>query len=278
MDTEMGGIHEVDFSDDASDDTTLPLSEKEKTILALYDRLLEIEVELALYRGRQALSIGKPHHRHSYPSGVPTNTMNPDENAVISQEDLQQAQQRLLEARASWTLRNDVVSSVMTVNPIIQSAHSGMDAGPIERYALDPLQFLPLSLCPCGWQTNTTQSDLLPHLQSRDETSSVLAKQHAQQQQVREELTRIQVEAIQTSRRNVELAATVLELAERAKKKEEGVEDEETRGEMERVEKEVKLSRQRWKVIKGTASAVVAGSGVDWVGDDELREMVLDGD
>lgn len=75
----------------------------------------------------------------------------------------------------------------------------------------------------------------------------------------------------------MELAATVLELAERAK--EEGnVEDEETKEEMERLETEVKMSRQRWKVIKGTASAIVAGSGVDWVGDDELREMVLDGD
>ncbi|RKU41662.1 hypothetical protein DL546_003530 [Coniochaeta pulveracea] len=232
MDTEMSDVPDVDIPDDASDDTALPLSEKEKTILELYDRLLEVEVELALYRARQALSV--------------------DENAAISQGDLKEAQQRLLEARASWTLRNDVVSSVMTANPIIESVHSGTEAGPIER-------------------------DLLPHLQSRDEISSTLAKQHKQQQEVREELTRTQVEAMQTSHRNVELAATVLELAERAK--EEGnVEDEETKEEMERLETEVKMSRQRWKVIKGTASAIVAGSGVDWVGDDELREMVLDGD
>lgn len=175
-------------------------------------------------------------------------------------------------------LRNDVVSSVMTVNPIIKSVHSGTDAGPIEWSVLNAARILTLSLCPWGSNTDTKPSDLLPHLQSRDEVSSTLANQHKEQQQVREELTRTQVEAIQTSRRNVELAATVLELAERAQKKEEGVEDGETKEEMQRLEKEVKMSRQRWKVIKGTASAIVAGSGVDWVGNDELREMVLDGD
>lgn len=45
---------------------------------------------------------------------------------------------------------------------------------------------------------------------------------------------------------------------------------------MARLQGELKASRQRWKVMKGTASAVVAGSGVDWARDDELREMVLD--
>lgn len=55
----MSDVPDVDIPDDASDDTALPLSEKEKTILELYDRLLEVEVELALYRARQALSVGK---------------------------------------------------------------------------------------------------------------------------------------------------------------------------------------------------------------------------
>jgi hypothetical protein len=57
MDTAMEDTTDVDPQDDAS--PTLPLSEKEKTILELYDRLLDIEVELALYRARQAYTIGK---------------------------------------------------------------------------------------------------------------------------------------------------------------------------------------------------------------------------
>jgi hypothetical protein len=46
--------------------------------------------------------------------------------------------------------------------------------------------------------------------------------------------------------------------------------------EMKTAEDEVKESRQKWKVINGTASAVIVGSGVDWVGDPELRDVVLD--
>lgn len=46
--------------------------------------------------------------------------------------------------------------------------------------------------------------------------------------------------------------------------------------EMKAAEDQVKESRQKWKVMKGTASAVIVGSGVDWVGNPELRDVVLD--
>lgn len=49
-------MEDLDSQLDASD--TLPLSDKEKTILELYDRLLDLEVELALYRARQAFTLG----------------------------------------------------------------------------------------------------------------------------------------------------------------------------------------------------------------------------
>lgn len=39
-------------------------------------------------------------------------------------------------------LRNDVVSSVMMVNPIIRSVHGGTEASPIERYALPSFVFI----------------------------------------------------------------------------------------------------------------------------------------
>lgn len=59
MDTQMGDGRETEPDDDASDvKISLPLSEKEKRILELYDRLLEVEVELALTRGRQDATIG----------------------------------------------------------------------------------------------------------------------------------------------------------------------------------------------------------------------------
>lgn len=52
--------------------------------------------------------------------------------------------------------------------------------------------------------------------------------------------------------------------------------DADSRQEMERLEGNVRLSKQRWRVIKGVAAGVVAGSGVDWAGDDELCDIVLD--
>lgn len=75
------------------------------------------------------------------------------------------------------------------------------------------------------------------------------------------------------------MAAEVLTLAHAAdQNKAESTDDPAVMEEMSRLEKELKTSRQRWKVMKGTASAVVAGSGIDWVKDAELRDIVLDPD
>lgn len=98
-----------------------------------------------------------------------------------------------------------------------------------------------------------------------------------EQQQINNDLRTAQVESIRVSRRNVGLAAEVLKLANAAdQNKAEAVDDPVTKEEIARLEKELKASRQKWKVMKGTASAVVAGSGVDWVKDPVLRDIVLD--
>lgn len=44
------------------------------------------------------------------------------------------AQNGLLEARANYRLRNDVVNAVMMANPILKAVHSSIEASPIERY------------------------------------------------------------------------------------------------------------------------------------------------
>lgn len=94
---------------------------------------------------------------------------------------------------------------------------------------------------------------------------------------VLDRITEVESESLRVSRKNVELASEVLRLAEEAnREKEDAIEDQHAKAEIERLERELKVSRQRWKVMKGTASAVIAGSGVDWASDAELREMVLD--
>lgn len=121
--------------------------------------------------------------------------------------------------------------------------------------------------------------DLLPHIEQRDAVSGAIATQDSEMQAIVDQLTEIQSESIRISRRNVDLASEVLQLAEAARQTSSGLTDNpEVRREISRLESEVKTSRQKWKVIKGTASAAVAGSGVDWVADPELRDMVLDPD
>lgn len=63
-----------------------------------------------------------------------------------SDEELQNAQNGLLEARAKYRLRNDAIESVMVANPILKAVHSGTQASPIERHVLPSRSFLTLFL------------------------------------------------------------------------------------------------------------------------------------
>lgn len=92
-----------------------------------------------------------------------------------------------------------------------------------------------------------------------------------------DKLTETEAESARLSRRNVELASELLGLAQETDRgKSEPMNDPATKLELERVEQEARTSRQRWRVMKGTASAIVAGSGVDWARDHALRDIVLD--
>ena len=124
----------------------------------------------------------------------------------------------------------------------------------------------------------TYSRDLLPLITDRDATSTTLASQNTKLHSLLSDLTDVESRSLRLSRENVALAERLLELA---KQTEQGraellPRDSEYAAEIARLEAEVKTSRQRWQVLKGTASAIVAGSGVDWASDAGLREMVLD--
>lgn len=92
-------------------------------------------------------------------------------------------------------------------------------------------------------------------------------------------MTKVQSETLRVSHRNVDLTSELLGLTEELKRKKEApLDDPRTQREVKRLEDELKSSRQRWRVVKGVASGVVAGSGVDWARDDALRDIVLDPD
>jgi hypothetical protein len=43
----------------------------------------------------------------------------------------------LLESRAKYVLRNEVIDAVVMANPILKAVHGGTEAAPVERF--DPL-------------------------------------------------------------------------------------------------------------------------------------------
>lgn len=114
-------------------------------------------------------------------------------------------------------------------------------------------------------------------MQERDETSISVAQHADSVTKLREDLTAVQVQSIRVCRQNMELTSELFALAEQAKqKKAVRVDDPRVQQEIEKLTREVKTSRQRWRVMKGVASGVVAGSGVDWAKDEDLRNIVLD--
>ncbi|KAI1137831.1 centromere protein H (CENP-H)-domain-containing protein [Hypoxylon sp. FL0543] len=211
----------------------LLLSDDERRILELHDRLQQLQLEIALLTAQK--------------------DYDPDRSPYAEDGSIEAVQKALLDSRSRYVLRDQVVQSVLAANPILQAVHNGTKASPIER-------------------------DLLPVLEQRDQSSSTLAHQSTELRALLNEITEVESQSIRLGRENVDLASKLLDLAEQMNRtKEEAVNtDPERAAEIARLEGEVKLSRQRWRVLKGTASAVVAGSGVDWSRDAELRDIVLD--
>jgi hypothetical protein len=82
-----------------------------------------------------------------------------------------------------------------------------------------------------------------------------------------------------TARKNAELVTMMLALAEEADtKRKEDIDDPKARQQLDELEVKMKTGRQRWRIMKETASATIAGSGIDWARDPKLLDIVLDND
>ena len=121
------------------------------------------------------------------------------------------------------------------------------------------------------------ERDLLPNIEQRDAAAIKAATICADFQAAKGRLAELDVECLAASHRNIELASEAMQLS--------GITHDQkptnfTRGRFEReivsLEGQMKSSRHRWRVMKGAASAIVAGSSVDWVRDARLRNLVLD--
>lgn len=121
--------------------------------------------------------------------------------------------------------------------------------------------------------------DLLPLIEQRDALSVSLTQLSSKVLAAQNELRKVESEHSVTARKNTELATEMLALAEKANtQKKDGIEDPKLRQQLDELEASMKVSRQMWRIMKGTASATVAGSGVDWARDPKLLELVMDED
>lgn len=111
---------------------------------------------------------------------------------------------------------------------------------------------------------------MLPYIVKRDDAAVQVARSAAQAQKSRDALTDVQVETLRVSRRNVNLTSKLFDLAGQLKERK--AVDWDGGEEALRVRDE----KRKWRAVKGAASGIVAGSGVDWVSDEALRDMVLD--
>ncbi|KAL5618640.1 hypothetical protein FOVSG1_000862 [Fusarium oxysporum f. sp. vasinfectum] len=175
----------------------------------------------------------------------------PEETSSLTAEETEKAQPELMESRAQYILRNEVTEAVMTANPILRAVHGGPEAALVER-------------------------ELLTYIERRDDTSISVATQAAETNKVLSVLTNVQSNMLRKSRENVTSAAEMLELAEQVKLKKRVPPNSKMMQEQEELEADVKASKQRWRVMKGVASGIIVGSGIDWVHDDELQDVVLD--
>ncbi|RDA84630.1 hypothetical protein CP532_5706 [Ophiocordyceps camponoti-leonardi (nom. inval.)] len=217
---------------------SLALSSEEQRVLELFDTLQRSRLEIAIVK---ALQTGNGHCQgqvchHAY-------AVAPGASGVseTSQDDL-------LEARAKLELRNNAIEAVMMANPVLKAVHHGTDA------------------------------DLLPLIERRDEAAVAIAEQASDMETVRRQLTSVHVETARAARHNLELTTELCELADQLRQKQVGsnIDSPGTRGAIEQLKQQVASRRKRWKAIKGVASGVVCGSGIDWADDDNLSNMVLD--
>ncbi|RAL65088.1 hypothetical protein DID88_001195 [Monilinia fructigena] len=212
-----------------------PLSDQEKRILEVYDKLEELQVEIALLKAQ----------------GVISSREFPEE---VTDEDIRKAEEDLLESKANYSLRSKIIENVVIANPMLKAVHAGDNASIIEQ-------------------------DLLPLIEERDISSEKLAQMSNKLQSSREELMKESSENIITGRKNIELATQMLALAkETSSQGKEDIQDSEVRAQLDELEREMKKSKQRWRIMKNTTSAVIVGSGIDWARDPKLLEIVLDDD
>ena len=169
------------------------------------------------------------------------------------QEQLAQAECDLMTARSKYTIRQNIVSQVLTTDPILKSLHASPQTLTSLERRLPPLI-----------QERDTLSMLHIHLSKQLQTTHAAIAKHEQ-------------ENIEMMAKNKALASRMLDLAKDVKiEKVEEVRDARMRSQLEKLEGDVSNARKEWRIWKSVVGGIIAGSGVDWAADTKLLEVVMD--
>ncbi|KAI9887331.1 MAG: hypothetical protein M1823_000847 [Watsoniomyces obsoletus] len=212
------------------------LSQREQTVLNAYHRYHQLRLESALLWAQQSLEQAPLEHSSSQ----------------SVEEQIREAERQVLVAKAAYSIRNKAIDAVITTDPILKAAHASDDATSVDRM-------------------------LAAGIDSRNELSVEHCKLSDQLSTLTQSLTTTEIQNVEVMRRNADLAQELLRLAESKKRRAQvHLEDPMMQSQVDELKDEVRSSRHKWRIIKSVVSAMVAGSGVDWANDDELRELVLD--
>ena len=231
--------------------------ELERRVLELWDQEQEARLEINLLRAQRdgefiCLSMTSKNGNKTdkcYVARVDDLSSLSDEEIQVQ---LQQAERDLLTARSKHTITQNITNQVLITDPILKSIHSHSTITPLEKR-------------------------LLPLLNERDTLSMVHAHLSSLLQTTYLSIAKLEQENIDAISANKALADRMLELArDVGTEKVEEVRDARVRAELEGLEGQVRKARREWRVWKSVVAGVVAGSGVDWAGDPELLEVVMD--
>jgi hypothetical protein len=173
----------------------------------------------------------------------PASGDNPDEQLAI-------AERELLEARATYTVRRKAISTVLMTDPTLKAVH---------LRAISP-----------------AERALLPLVNRRDVLSLTHENLMNAHNATLRELSNVEVQNLQLHQKNQELVRQLLESTKDDDSWREALDDDDLKAQLEQLEADRKKSKSRCEVMKSIASAIVVGSGVNWVEDDELTALVID--
>ena len=118
---------------------------------------------------------------------------------------------------------------------------------------------------------------LHPLIDQRDVLSLVQTNLSARLQTTLNSITTARTENLRAIKKNQDLTAAVLNLADRTKPQNiESVDDPSLKEQLESLQRETKDSKRKYRIIKSLVGTVVASSGVDWSSSEELCQLVLD--